>query len=132
MSMTDPIADMLTRIRNATLSRKDWVDIPDSRLKSAVARILLQERFVDRVVRIRNNPQGTLRIYLRYTPERMPVIKGIERLSKPGRRIYCGWDEIPRVLGGLGIVILTTSRGIMTDHQARQLRVGGELICKVW
>ncbi|MFN3822048.1 MAG: uS8 family ribosomal protein, partial [bacterium] len=106
--------------------------VPDSRLKSAISRILHRERFVERVVRIKNNPQGTLRIYLRYTPNRSSVIRGLERVSKPGRRIYYSCDEIPRVLGGLGTMILTTSRGVLTDQEARRLRVGGEPLCKVW
>ncbi len=132
MSMTDPIADLLTRIRNGSSAKLHTVDIPESTLKREVVKVLLRERFIARYVRIRDGKQGLLRVYLRYTDDGKGVIDGIERVSRPGRRLYYGTDEIPRVLNGLGTMILTTPAGIVTDRQARKLRVGGEPLCIVW
>ena len=130
--MTDPIADMLTRIRNASMAYHDTVDIPGSKLKRAVAQILKDEGFIQDYQWLNQGPQGTIRIYLKYGPNRERVITGLKRISKPGLRIYAKKHEIPRVLGGLGVAILSTSRGIMTDKQARREGVGGEVLCYVW
>ncbi len=132
MSMTDPIADLLTRIRNATRADKKSIDIPDSRMKRAVVKILVQEKFVTRYIRIRDDKQGILRVYLKYTAEGESVIDDLQRVSRPGRRMYFSSDKIPRVLNGLGVLIMTTPRGVMTDRQAREQHVGGEPLCKVW
>lgn len=132
MTMTDPIADYLTRIRNATRAGHKIVDIPESRLKRDITRVLLSEGFITRYIRVRDGKQGFLRIFLKYAKDGKNVIDGIERVSRPGRRMYCGTDEIPRVLGGLGVMILTTPRGVITDKQARYLRVGGEPLCRIW
>ena len=132
MSMTDPIADMLTRIRNANQASHDSVEIPSSKIKYAIARILREEGFVKHFKYIRNKKQGILKVFLKYGPERERVINGLERVSKPGLRRYCGARAIPRVRGRLGVTILTTPKGIMTDHRARREGVGGEMICKVW
>jgi small subunit ribosomal protein S8 len=130
---TDPIADMLTRIRNAMLARQDQVLIPASRMKLELARILKNEGYIQKYTMTEEDkPQAKLRINLKYTSSRLPVITQLKRVSTPARRIYAGRDEIPRVKGGLGISILTTSRGIMTDREARRLRVGGEIICTIW
>ncbi len=130
--MTDPVADFLTRIRNAALAGHKTVDIPESHLKRDLTRVLLQERFISRYIRIRDSRQGILRLYLKYTEDGVSVIDGLHRISRPGLRIYYGVDEIPRVLNGLGVMILTTPKGVITDKQARRLRVGGEPLCKVW
>ena len=130
--MTDPIADMLTRIRNANLVYHESVDIPASNLKKELARILKQEGFIRDYRVIDDGKQGVVRIYLKYGANKQRVISGLKRISKPGRRVYARRDEIPRVLGGLGVAVLSTSRGIMTDKEARKLGVGGEVICYVW
>ena len=132
MSMTDPIADMLTRIRNAARARHKRVDVPASKLKLEIARILLKERFVANYKFVEDGPQGTIRIYLKYTPDEEPVINGIERVSKPGLRRYCGAEEIPRVFGGMGVSILSTSRGVLSGREAKQVGVGGEILCSIW
>ncbi|HEY8495888.1 MAG TPA: 30S ribosomal protein S8 [Limnochordales bacterium] len=132
MVMTDPIADMLTRIRNANLVYHESVDIPASNLKKELARILKQEGFIRDYRVIDDGKQGVVRIYLKYGANKQRVISGLKRISKPGRRVYARRDEIPRVLGGLGVAVLSTSRGIMTDKEARKLGVGGEVICYVW
>jgi len=132
MVMTDPIADMLTRIRNANLVYHESVDIPASNLKKELARILKQEGFIRDYRVIDDGKQGIVRIYLKYGANKQRVISGLKRISKPGRRVYARRDEIPRVLGGLGVAVLSTSRGIMTDKEARKLGVGGEVICYVW
>ena len=132
MSMTDPIADMLTRIRNAAQARHKRVDVPASKLKLEIARILLKERFVANYKFVEDGPQGTIRIYLKYTPDEEPVINGIERVSKPGLRRYCGAEEIPRVFGGMGVSILSTSRGVLSGREAKQVGVGGEILCSIW
>ena len=130
--ITDPISDMLTRIRNGLRARHDYTDIPASRLKMEIARILKDEGFIADWHRIDRGPQGVLRITLKYGPRKETVLSGLTRVSRPGLRLYTGRAEIPRVRGGMGVVILTTSRGVMTDRQARRLGVGGEVICYVW
>lgn len=132
MSMTDTIADMLTRIRNASKAKHEKVDMPSSTIKAEVARILKEEGYVKNVKVINDTKPGTLRVFLKYSSGNEGVISGIERVSKPGRRVYVGKDEIPRVMNGLGIAIVSTSKGVMTDKTAREANVGGEFICKVW
>ena len=132
MSMTDPIADMLTRVRNASTAMHDTVDIPASKIKESIARILAEEGFVDGFEVDRSNGHPTMTIRLRYTDERQRVISGIRRISKPGRRVYRGASDLPRVLGGLGVAIISTSQGVMSDKQARQQKVGGEVLAYVW
>jgi len=130
--MTDPIADMLTRIRNALQARKEEVEIPSSKLKVRIAEILKEEGYIKGFKVIPDNKQGILKVFLKYDEYGEPVISGLKRVSKPGRRIYVSKKQIPRVMGGLGIAILTTSRGLMTDREARKAGVGGEVICYVW
>lgn len=130
--MTDPIADMLNRIRNALQARHQSVEIPSSRLKLEIARILKEEGYIHSFKKIEENQQGTLRIYFRTGPEDQDVIEGLERVSRPGCRIYCAKDEIPKVLGGLGINILSTSKGVMTGRRAGKTGVGGEILCNIW
>ncbi len=130
--MTDPIADMLTRIRNATMARHERVEMPGSKLKRAVAQILKDEGFIRDYEWVDEPPQGKLRVYLKYGPNRTKVISGLKRISKPGLRVYANKQQIPRVLGGLGVAIISTSRGIMTDRQAREAGVGGEVLCYIW
>ena len=130
--MTDPIADMLTRIRNASNAKHDSVDIPASNIKKELAQILLNEGFVKGFDVIDDAKQGIIRVDLKYGKQNEKVISGIKRISKPGLRVYVKSTEIPRVLGGLGIVILSTSKGIMTDKIARKEKLGGEVICYVW
>ncbi|MBO8172777.1 MAG: 30S ribosomal protein S8 [Bacillaceae bacterium] len=132
MVMTDPIADMLTRIRNANMVRHETVEIPASKIKKEIARILKEEGFVRDVEFIDDNKQGIIRIYLKYGTDNERVITGLKRISKPGLRVYTKKEEIPRVLGGLGIAVLSTSKGVMTDKQARQEQVGGEVLAYVW
>ncbi|RKY04955.1 30S ribosomal protein S8 [Candidatus Poribacteria bacterium] len=132
MSMTDPIADMLTRIRNANMVYHEYVDIPASKMKEAIARILLKEGFIRNYKLIEDGKQGILRIYLKYGPNGERVINQLVRVSKPGRRVYVGKDELPRVRGGLGIAIISTSKGVMTSAEAKKLGIGGEVICYVW
>ena len=132
MVMTDPIADMLTRIRNANMVGHEKVEIPGSNLKRAIADILKNEGFIRDAEFIPDNKQGVIRVFLKYGPGQERVITGIKRISKPGLRVYAKSTEIPRVLGGLGIAILSTSKGIVTDKEARRDKVGGEVICYVW
>ena len=132
MVMTDPIADMLTRVRNASHARHEQVDIPASRVKEAVARILREEGFIQGFERIDEGPQGLLRVHLKYGPERKRVLMGLRRISRPGLRVYARKDQLPRVLGGLGIAVVSTSRGIVTDAEARRLGLGGEVLCYIW
>jgi len=132
MVMSDPIADMLTRIRNANTVRHETVEVPASKIKRQIAEILKNEGFIRDCEYIEDNKQGIIRIFLKYGPNNERVITGLKRISKPGLRVYTKASEIPRVLGGLGIAILSTSKGIMTDKQARQLNTGGEVICYVW
>ena len=133
--MTDPIADMLARIRNATQSRHPRVDMPLSRLKVEIAKILESEGYIQgfKVVEPQNGqPQASLKVFLKYGPRGERVISGLERVSRPGRRVYFGRDDVPQVLAGLGTSILTTSRGVMTGRAARKAGVGGEVLCNVW
>ena len=133
MSMSDPIADMLTRIRNGGMARRKRVDIPASKMKLEIARILQKEKFISSHKFLDDGgPQGLIRVYLKYTPAEEPVISGIKRVSKPGLRRYCRTTEVPRVYGGMGISILSTSRGIMTGRDAKRIGVGGEVLCNVW
>lgn len=130
--MTDPIADMLTRIRNANDARHDSVDIPASNVKKQMAQILLDEGFVKGYDILDDEKQGIIRMDLKYGPHNEKVISGIKRISKPGLRVYVKGNEVPRVLGGLGIAIVSTSRGILTDKDARKEGIGGEVVCYVW
>lgn len=132
MAMSDPIADMLTRIRNAVSARHDRVDIPGSKMKKSIAQILKDEGFIKDFEWVNETPQGLVRVYLRYGPQKAKVITGLRRISKPGLRVYASKDEIPRVLGGLGVAVLSTSRGLMTDKKARTEGVGGEVLCYIW
>ncbi len=132
MSMTDPIADLLTRVRNAAQAGHPSVEIPASRLKREIARVLAEERFIDNFACYEDGKQGQLRIYLRYDGSNQSIIQGIRRLSKPGLRRYASKDRLPRVRRGLGVAILSTSRGVMTDRDARRAGIGGELLCSVW
>lgn len=132
MGMTDPIADMLTRIRNACAARKESVEVPWSKLKETIVQILRQEGFVGDFAAVEKDGKLWLRIVLRYDEQNRPVINGLKRVSKPGLRVYVGVDEIPSVRQGLGISILSTPAGVLTDREARQKHVGGELLCSVW
>jgi small subunit ribosomal protein S8 len=132
MAVSDPIADFLTAIRNAIRARHRKVDVPASRLKSELAKVLMRERYISNVKRIEGAGNAVLRIYLKSGDGKGGVISGIRRISTPGRRVYVGKDRIPRVLGGLGTSILSTSRGIMTDREAREAGLGGELMCQIW
>jgi len=132
MTMTDPIADMLTRIRNANTVRHENVDVPASNIKKELARILLEEGFVKGYDVIEDGKQGLIRLQLKYGKNGEKVITGIKRISKPGMRVYADSHSVPRVLNGLGISIISTSKGILTDKQARELGIGGEVICYVW
>ncbi|WP_432667300.1 30S ribosomal protein S8 [Wukongibacter baidiensis] len=132
MTMTDPIADMLTRIRNANLVKHDSLDVPASNLKKAIAGILLEEGFIKGFDVIEDGKQGIIRVQMKYGPSKERVITGLKKISKPGLKVYAKRDEIPKVLGGLGIAIVSTSKGVITDKQARKFGVGGEVICYVW
>ena len=132
MQITDVIADMLTRIRNAGTAKHETVDVPASNVKNAIAQILVEEGYVKEVQIIDDGKQGVIRLYLKYTENKKPVISGIKRISKPGLRIYASKDELPKVLGGLGVAVISTSKGIMTDKKARQLGVGGEVMAYIW
>jgi len=132
MSMTDPIADMLTRVRNASSAMHDEVEIPASKIKESIARILADEGYVAGFELVNGEGHPKIKIHLSYTEERLRVISGIRRISKPGRRVYRGATELPRVLGGLGVAIISTSQGVMTDKQARRAKVGGEVLAYVW
>ena len=130
--MTDPIADMLTRIRNASKAKHEKVDIPSSKLKVEIAKILKDEGYIKNVKLVKDRRQGLIRVYLKYTDEEMPVIQGLKRISRPGCRVYTGNDSIPKVMAGLGTAILSTPKGIQTGRQAKKDNVGGEVICHVW
>lgn len=132
MTMTDPIADMLTRIRNATTAQHDHVNIPASKMKTAIAKVLKDEGFIRGYETFEEGPQGFLRIHLNYTEDRNPLLTGLKRVSRPGLRVYVQKREIPRVYNGLGIAILSTPKGIMTGQQAWRQRTGGEVLCYVW
>lgn len=132
MCVTDPIADMLTRIRNANTVYRDYVEMPTSKMKRAVAKILKDEGFIRDYEALEDGVRGKLRLYLKYGPNREKVITGLKRISKPGLRVYAPHDKLPRVLGGLGIAVLSTSQGVMTDREARKHQVGGEVLAYVW
>lgn len=130
--VTDPIADMLTRIRNAVLIKSEKVDIPASRMKLEIAKILKEEGFIRAYKILKDKKQGILRITLKYAPENDAVISGLKRVSKPGRRVYVGKDSVPMVMGGVGISILSTSKGVLADKMCRREEVGGEVLCYIW
>lgn len=132
MNISDPIADYLTRIRNAVSAGHDTVEIPASKLKTEISRILLREGFIRSVDVAGDAPKQVIKITLKYGPDRESVITDLQRISRPGLRKYVNADDVPRVLGGLGIALLTTSRGILTDREARKSRTGGELLCQIW
>ncbi len=132
MTLSDPIADMLTRIRNANMVRKDYVDIPASKIKVAIARTMKDEGYVKYYKVIRDKKQGILRVFLKYGANNERIIHGLSRVSKPGIRRYVSKDEIPNVLGGLGITILSTSRGLLTGQECKRARIGGEILCNIW
>jgi len=132
MTVSDPIADMLTRIRNALLVGHDFVLVPASRVRLSIARILKEEGFINDYEVIRGKPHRVIKIYLKYNDEKKPVLFGLERVSKPGMRLYVHRREIPRVYGGMGIAIVSTAKGVMTGHQAWRQGIGGELLCYVW
>ena len=132
MSMTDPIADMLTRIRNGMTVEKRFVDIPSSNLKKRIAFILKEEKYIKDFMFVKDKTKSIIRIFLKYDHKGEAVISGIERVSRPGLRVYVGGDEIPRVLDGLGISILSTSKGVISNKTAKRIGVGGEILCKVW
>jgi len=132
MAQSDPIADYIAMIRNAAKAGLRKVDIPASRMKLELTKILMEYGYLRNYTVIEDGKQGTIRIYLKYDEQKKSVISGIERVSKPGRRLYVGVDQIPRVFNNLGIAILSTPHGVLTDRDARKLRVGGELICRVW
>jgi small subunit ribosomal protein S8 len=132
MQITDAIADMLTRIRNASSAKHETVDIPASNIKKDIARILLDEGYIKNVEFIEDGKQGVIRIVLKYTGNKQSVISGVKRISKPGLRVYANKDELPKVLGGLGVAVISTSRGVMTDKKARTEGVGGEVLAFIW
>ena len=132
MTMTDPIADMLTRIRNANTASHEVVDVPASKIKKSIAGILADEGYIGGYEVVEDDKQGTIRIQMKYGPTGEKVISGIKKISKPGLKVYAKANEVPRVLGGLGIAIISTSNGVISDKEARKLGVGGEVICYVW
>lgn len=132
MAMSDPIADMLTRIRNAGKAKFSKVDIPGSKLKVELAKVMLKEGFIKNYKFVEDNKQGILRIYLKYGTDKRPVIYGLERVSKPSRRVYVKSKDIKPVLNGMGIAVLSTSKGVVTDKDARKDNLGGEILCKIW
>ena len=132
MSMSDPIADMLTRIRNANSAIQLYTDIPASKLKGEILNVLHEEKYIQRYNFIEDKQQGLFRVYLKYTPERRRVITNLKRISRPGLRKYVGAKEVPNVLGGLGLAIISTSKGVMSDPRCRQENLGGEVICYIW
>lgn len=132
MSVSDPVADFLTCLRNAIRAKHRKVDVPASRIKTELSKVLLRERYINNFKTIEDSKQGVLRVYLKYTADDVSVISGLKRVSTPGRRVYVAKDRVPRVLGGLGNSILSTSKGMMTDREAREAGLGGELICQVW
>ena len=132
MQITDPVADMLTRIRNANTAKHESVDVPASNLKKAIAQILLDEGYIKSVDFIDDGLAGQIKIGLKYTDKKQSVIVGLKRISKPGLRVYAQCEELPKVLGGLGIAIVSTSKGVMTDKQAREAKVGGEVLAYIW
>ncbi|MGA2193225.1 MAG: 30S ribosomal protein S8 [Nitrospirota bacterium] len=132
MGMTDPISDMLTRIRNANMAKLEKVDVPSSNLKLELARVLKEEGYIKNFKLLKDRKQGIVRVYMKYAPDEERVINGLKRVSRPGNRVYVGADEIPRVMGGLGVAIISTSRGVMVDRESRTKNMGGEVICYIW
>ena len=132
MTMTDPIADFLTHIRNALQAGKDRCDVPASKLKLELSKIFQEEGFIRTFKVLEEGPQGTLRIYLRYSSDGEPTIHGLQRVSRPGLRVYRRVEKLPQVRGGIGVAVVSTSKGLMTDARARELRLGGEVMCRVW
>jgi small subunit ribosomal protein S8 len=132
MVMTDPIADFLTQIRNACMANHERVDVPSSKIKLSIAKLLKEEGYINNYKLVKDKRQGILRVYLKYDNKNVPIIEGLERISKPSCRVYVRHDKIPYVLNGYGTVILSTSKGLLTDREARKQRIGGELLCKVW
>ena len=132
MPTTDPIADMLTRIRNGLMVRKSFVLVPSSKMKVAIAQILLEEGFIQGYEVTNERPQANIRLWLKYDDKRRPIVTGLQRVSRPGRRVYSGKADLPWVLSGLGIAIVSTPKGVMTDREARRTGVGGEILCYVW
>ena len=132
MSVSDPVADFLTGIRNAIRAKHRKVDVPSSLLKAEIAKLLLRERYINNFKLIQNQKQGVLRLYLKYAADETPVIAGIKRVSSPGRRVYVNHREIPKVMNGMGTTVLSTSKGLMTDREAREAGLGGEVMCQVW
>lgn len=132
MTMTDPISDMLTRLRNATIVRHDRTDVPASKMKLEIAKVLKEQGFIRTFKVIEEGPQGLIRIYLKYAEDGEPAIHGLRRVSRPGLRVYRSVENLPKVLNGLGSAVISTNRGILTDDQARSLRVGGEVLCEIW
>ena len=132
MVMTDPVADFLTRIRNANMVMHETVEVPASKTKLAIAEILKNAGYIKEYEQVEDGKQGVIRVYLKYGANKTKVITGLRRISKPGLKVYCKKDEVPKVLGGLGIAIISTSKGIVTDKEARKLGLGGEVICYVW
>ncbi|MCC6346795.1 MAG: 30S ribosomal protein S8 [Nitrospirales bacterium] len=130
--VTDPIADMLTRIRNAFLIKAEKVDIPASRMKVEIAKILKEEGFIKSYKIIKDKKQGMLRVTLKYTTDNKPIVTGLKRISKPGRRVYAGKTEVPSVMAGVGVAIVTTSKGVLSDKACRREGVGGEVLCYIW
>jgi small subunit ribosomal protein S8 len=130
--MTDPIGDMLTRLKNALMARHRSIIVPASKMKLEIARILKEEGYIEDYKYIKEETQPKIEIILKYDENKRPIIAGVKRISKPGRRIYKGYRDIPKVLDGFGIAIVSTSQGIMTDHEARKRKVGGEVICEIW
>ncbi len=132
MPTTDPIADMLTRIRNGLMVRKPFILVPSSKIKVAIAQILLEEGFIQGYEVTNERPQPNIRLWLKYDEKRRPIVTGLRRVSRPGRRVYSGKADLPWVLSGLGIAIVSTPKGVMTDREARRTGVGGEILCYVW
>ncbi len=132
MTLTDPIADMLTRIKNAGMVRKKEVDIPSSKMKAAIAKILKEEGYIRNFKVVDDKKQGILKVFLKYTQDKENAISGLARVSKPGCRIYCKKDSIPKVLDGLGVVIISTSQGVYTGKKCKELGLGGEVLCQIW
>jgi len=132
MTMTDPIADMLTRIRNGLKAVRETVDVPCSKVKVDIAKVLKAEGYIRNYKVLKDNKQGKIKVILKYDDNGLPVLQGLKRVSKPSRRIYCGSDGIPEVLNGFGVNVVSTSKGLMSDKQARKMGLGGEIICSVW
>jgi len=132
MTMTDPIADMLTRIRNGLKAVRETVDVPCSKVKVDIAKVLKAEGYIRNYKVLKDNKQGKIKVILKYDDKGLPVLQGVKRVSKPSRRVYCGSDGIPEVLNGFGVNVVSTSKGLMSDKQARKMGLGGEIICSVW